>query len=255
MNFHHRHYGAGPPLIILHGLFGSLDNWATLAREWGRRFEVWMFDARNHGRSEHREVMDYPAMAQDLAEFMDRHGLEAASVLGHSMGGKTAMHAALTAPSRIERLVVVDIAPRSYARAHDDLLRALLAADPGGFTDRRQADAAMAASVPDEPTRRFLLKNLARIERGGFRWKMNLEVIGRSYDALRGWNPPAGRFDGPTLVVRGGRSRYVMEEDRETIQHLFPRAVIATIPQAGHWVHADAPADLTRVLIPFLQDA
>jgi pimeloyl-ACP methyl ester carboxylesterase len=254
MNVHYRSYGAGPPLIILHGLFGSLDNWATLARRWGEHFHVWTFDARNHGRSFHDDVMDYPSMAGDLLEFMTRHGIAAAHLLGHSMGGKTAMHVALAHPSRVDRLIVVDMAPRSYERKHDRILHALLATDPGRFTGRRQADEELAGLVPDAPTRQFLLKNLARDEQGRFRWKMHLDAINRSYDALRAGIGPEGRFDGPALFIRGGRSPYVTDDDRELILRLFPRAVVATVPHAGHWVHADAPLDLTRVVMPFLRE-
>jgi pimeloyl-ACP methyl ester carboxylesterase len=252
MEFHHRSYGAGPPLIVLHGLLGSLDNWSTLARRWGKYFHVLTFDARNHGRSFHHGVMDYPSMAEDLLQFMTQHGIESAHLLGHSMGGKTAMHFALTHPSRVERLVVVDIAPRTYERKHDRILDALVSFDPGRFTARGEADEALAHTIPEDAIRQFLLKNLIRREDGGFRWKMNLEAITRSYDALREGVGAGGRFDGPTLFVRGDRSPYVEESDLPRILELFPRAVITTVAHAGHWVHADAPDDLFRVVLPFL---
>jgi esterase len=255
MNVHYRSYGAGPPLIILHGLFGSLDNWATLARQWGKHFHVWTFDARNHGRSFHHDQMDYPGMADDLLHFMAEHGIDSAHLLGHSMGGKTAMHFALAHSSRVERLVVVDIAPRTYARKHDEILDTLLSLDPGRFNSREEAGEAMAAAIPEPATRQFLLKNLARGEGGSFHWKMNLSVINDSYDALRAGIGPGGRFDGPTLFVRGGRSSYIGEADVPLILELFPRAVMTTLRNAGHWVHADTPVDLSRVVMPFLLEA
>jgi pimeloyl-ACP methyl ester carboxylesterase len=252
MEFHHRSYGAGPPLVILHGLFGSSDNWSALARRWGRHFHVWTFDARNHGRSFHHGLLDYASMAEDLLQFMEQHGIASAHLLGHSMGGKTAMSFALTHSPRVERLVVVDIAPRTYERNHDRILDALISFDPGRFTTRSDADEALVPTIPEVATRHFLLKNLIRREGGGFRWKMNLEAITRSYDALREGVGTRGRFDDPTLFVRGGRSSYVQESDLPRILDLFPRAVIATVANAGHWVHADAPDDLSRVVLPFL---
>lgn len=255
MEFHHRTYGAGPPLIVLHGLLGSLDNWTTLARRWGKHFQVWTFDARNHGRSFHDPRMDYAAMADDLLQFMNRHGIATAHLLGHSMGGKTAMQFALTHPARVERLIVVDVAPRAYERHHDRILDALLGVEPARLAGRAEADEALARTIPEGATRQFLLKNLVRREEGGFRWKMNLAVIAGSYEALLESVGTGGRFDGPVLFVRGGRSSSVGDTDIPRILELFPRAVVATLAGAGHWVHVDAPDELSRVILPFLLEA
>lgn len=253
MELYYRTYGAGPPLLILHGLFGSLDNWATLARRWGEHFHVWTLDARNHGRSFHDERMDYPSMAEDVARFMERHGLSGAHLLGHSMGGKTAMQFALTRPGSVRRLVVVDIAPRVYGRRHDAVLDALLHIDPRRLAGRHEADAALAAAIAEAPVRQFLLKNLARTEEGGYRWKLNLAAIARDYDALRAGPPPGARYERPALFVRGGRSSYVRDEDRARIREIFPRATVVTIRRAGHWVHAEAPDELYTAVTAFLR--
>lgn len=252
MSLHYRSYGAGPPLIILHGLFGSLDNWVTIARRWGEHFHVWLFDARNHGRSFHDDRMDYPVMAEDLGRFMTEHGMASARLLGHSMGGKTVMQFAVTYPGRVERLLVVDIAPRSYPRRHDRILESLLALDPRALRTRAEAEKALAQGIPDAATRGFLLKNLARNEGGGFRWKINLGVIDRRYDDLLSALPDGACCDSPALFVRGGRSTYIGELDRPAIRAHFPRATLVTIKNAGHWVHADAPEDLYQTVLRFL---
>lgn len=252
MELHYRSYGAGPPLVILHGLFGSLDNWATLARRWADQFHVWTLDARNHGRSFHDERMDYPSMADDLGRFMTRHGMTSAHLLGHSMGGKTVMQFAATFPGRVQRLIVVDVAPRAYPRRHDRILDALLSLDPRRFANRKEADDALGKFIDEAPTRQLLLKNLAREDAGGFRWKMHLEAINRHYDTLRGAVPEGTRCDRPALFVRGGRSSYIGEHDRAIIKARFPHAVLMTVRNAGHWVHADAQDDLYQIVMKFL---
>jgi len=253
MQLAYQSYGAGPPLIILHGLLGSGDNWRTLSRTvFGAHFEVFTVDQRNHGRSPHSDTIDYRVMVEDLAAFMDARGLTAARLLGHSMGGKTAMDFALTYPERVEALVVVDIAPKAYAPRHTALLEALRALDLAAYRTRAEIDAALRPQIPSDGIRSFLLKNLQRDGQRGYGWKMNLDTIYRHYDRLNGVMEADGTFEGPTLFVRGSASDYVADEDREIIISFFPEAEIVTIDGAGHWVHAEKPQEFGEVVLGFL---
>ena len=245
------------PLVILHGFLGSGGNWHTLARRFGERRRVLVPDARNHGRSPHAEPHGYAAMAADVAALLDAHGLNRAAVLGHSMGGKTAMHLALTHPERVERLVVVDAAPGRSPSAHAEVLEALGAVDLTIAATRADVEAALAARLGDAGLRGWLLKSLLRTPEGGFRWALNVPVLQAALPevggALEPTLPPGWRpFAGPTLFVRGGRSRYVSEADLPEIERLFPAAEVVTVPDAGHWVHAEQPGALARIVEAFL---
>ncbi len=249
-----KEYGAGPPLIILHGLLGASGNWHTLSsRVFGAHFHVFTVDQRNHGRSPHDDRLDYPAMAADLAGFMDGHGLASAHLMGHSMGGKTAMEFALTYPGRVEKLVVVDIAPKPYPGRHTEILDALQAVDPGAFRSRTDIDAALGQRIASYPIRQFLLKNLRPDGQGRYAWQMNLDAIVRNHDRISAGPEAAGTFDGPALFVRGGASDYVTDADVPEIRRRFPAARVVTIPGAGHWVHAEAPQAFAQAVLGFLQ--
>ncbi len=252
MDLHFAAYGSGQPLIILHGLLGSGDNWVTVSKRLGEHFRVFAVDARNHGRSPHDSRFDLEVMAEDIEHFMNQHDLRSAALLGHSMGGKTAMQCALTRPDRIGKLIVVDIAPRGYSHDHDELLDALDTIDLTRFSERAEVEEALTPSVPRKAVRQFLVKNLRRDEVGGLVWKMNLPVIRENYAAIAGEVPAWGEFPGPTFFIRGGRSSYVRDDDRELILKMFPKAKIHTIVEAGHWVHADAPEEFVKVVREFL---
>ena len=252
MDLHFAAYGSGPPLIILHGLLGSGDNWVTVSRKLGERFRVFAVDARNHGRSPHNPRFDLEVMAEDVVHFMDQHDLGSTALLGHSMGGKTAMQFALTRPDGVGKLIVVDIAPRGYPHDHDELLDALETIDLASFSERVEVEEALTRSVPRKAVRQFLVKNLRRDESGGLVWKMNLPVIRENYATIAGDIPAKGEFRGPTLFIRGGRSSYVRHDDRELILKMFPNANIHTIGEAGHWVHADAPEEFVKVVGEFV---
>lgn len=253
MELNYKSLGQGEPLIVLHGLFGTLDNWQTLAKAWAEDYLVYLVDLRNHGRSPHVDGLSYPSMAEDLSEFMEQNWIHKAHVLGHSMGGKVAMELALTYPDLVDKLIVVDIAPRLYAPGHDDVFAALFAVDLQKLESRQEAEAILEKHIDEWGVRQFLLKNLSRTKEGGFEWKMNLPVIYRDY--LRILEPPTetGPFEGPTLFIRGAESRYVKDEDVLRIQELFPRSTLSTVPGAGHWVHADQPEILKNMVIDFLQ--
>lgn len=243
MQLHHKHYGQGEPLIILHGLFGSSDNWHGIAPQLAERFSVYCLDLRNHGHSPHSAEMNFDVMAQDVVKFIEAHHLSYVVVMGHSLGGKVAMQLALTHPDKLRSLVVVDIAPRAYDGAHEPILDALLSVNLDEFHSRAQIQHALSAAIPDPATRHFLLKNVAGEGRGTFRWKPNLRDIRANYARLIEAIPakPARQFTKPTLFIRGGKSGYVADTDWPSITRMFPCPTLETIPEAGHWVHADCP--------------
>ena len=245
-------FGAGPPLIILHGLFGSLDNWRNVAIRLSENFEVWTLDLRNHGRSEHEESMGLAVMAGDIARFCTEHALDRVTVLGHSLGGKVGMQFALDRPEMVSGLIVVDIAPRTYEPRHGAILEALQSFDPANFADRRVIEDLLAPSIPDLMVRRFLLKSLARNEQGAFAWRLNLPAIARNYPALNEAPAASAPFEGPVLFVRGGKSDYLFESDLPLIRELFPKAEMRVIEGADHWVHASAPEGFLECIQSFL---
>jgi esterase len=255
MELFYNQYGeSGPPLIILHGLLGGHGNWHTLSRTAFQKVaRVYAVDQRNHGRSPHVDRIDYPSMAADLRSFIDRHDLAPATLLGHSMGGKTAMQAALSYPDRVESLIVVDMAPKGYPPHHTDLLDALARIDPETYEDRGAVDAALAEDVPSRRIRQFLLKNLD-YDGDTYTWRMNLDAIRAHYDDITAALPADSTFDGPVLFVRGGKSDYVADEDLAGIRERFPTADLVTIEDAGHWLHADAPDAFAEVVTDFLAE-
>ena len=255
MQLHHKTLGAGEPIVILHGLFGMLDNWQTLAKQLAENYLIYLVDQRNHGRSPRADTHGYPEMAEDLAEFMRVEGIPAATVLGHSMGGKTAMQFALTYPDMTERLIVIDIAPKAYVGGHESIIAALSALQPERLTSRAEAEAFLGPRIPELGVRQFLLKNLSRDKAGGYRLKMNLPVLAREYPRILAniRIDEGATYGGPALFVRGGRSRYVGDADFSMIGRSFPQARFNTIADAGHWVHAQAPAALLAVLRDFLK--
>ncbi len=252
MELHYERYGQGHPLIILHGLFGSLENWRTPSKAFAQSFTVFALDQRNHGRSPHSEVFNYQAMVEDVHEFMERHDLASAYVLGHSMGGKVAMQFALSYPSLVDRLIVVDIAPKVYPPGHDDVFAGLYALNIATLRSRQEADAALALHLPDLTLRQFLLKNLAREDAGAFTWRINLDGIHRNYHEMLKTFTASGEFPQPTVFIRGANSGYIRDTDLITIREIFPAAQLTTIPNTGHWVHAEAPQEFAQIVMEFL---
>jgi pimeloyl-ACP methyl ester carboxylesterase len=252
MKLHYREMGEGSPLLILHGLFGYSDNWQTLGKKFAQDHQVFLIDQRNHGRSPHSEEFNYGLMAQDLLELIEEHQLEAPAIMGHSMGGKTAMTFALQHPDRLSRLIVVDIAPKEYPIRHDGILDALLAVDLSQVSSRDEADAQLARGIDHPAVRQFLLKNLYRREDNSFAWRPNLPAIDRNLDYVSAAIEAARPFDKPTLFIDGGKSYYIRPEDHDLIRQLFPNAQIETVPEAGHWVHAEAPQKVYELVRAFL---
>jgi esterase len=243
----------GKPLLVAHGLLGAARNWGALAKRLGRSRRVIAVDMRNHGASQWDDAMDYPAMAADLAETIDAEAGGRADVLGHSMGGKAAMALALTAPERVARLIVADIAPVTYGHSYDAIFAAMRALDVGAITRRGQADAALTPAIPDPAMRAFVAQNL-EVTPEGARWRPNVAVLSARMDAILDWPGewPHPRFEGPTLFLRGGRSDYVTEAMRPTIAALFPAADHQAVEGAGHWVHAEKPEPFLQAVEAFL---
>jgi pimeloyl-ACP methyl ester carboxylesterase len=252
MRLHLESYGQGHPLIILHGLFGSLENWRTLSKTFSQSFQVFALDQRNHGRSPHSDVFNYRVMAEDLAEFLQQQDLSSAYLLGHSMGGKTAMQFAVTYPDRVDKLVVVDIAPKVYPPGHNEIFAGLYALDLQTLRTRQEAAALLAEKISEVSVRQFLLKNLERETSGAFRWRINLDAIHNNYDEILKGLETNRQFEKPTLFVKGGSSGYIQEGDAASIKAVFPQSQIIAIPGAGHWVHAEAPQEFVRVVLEFL---
>ena len=255
MNLHFKTFGTGEPLLILHGLFGTADNWQTLGKRFAKNYTVFLIDQRNHGRSPHDSVMDYPHMADDLRQFMQENWIHRAHILGHSMGGKTAMEFALRNPDMTDRVIVVDIAPKVYPPGHEQIFKALYSIDPAQVSDRGEAEVALSRQISDQGIRLFLLKNLSRRKEGGFRWKMNLDSIYQNYAKILDKPSVMDPFHGESLFIRGGQSNYVEESDEQLIKTYFPSAHLVTVPRVGHWVHAEAPDQLYQLTVDFLEDA
>lgn len=251
MKLFHQIYGAGEPLLILHGLFGTYENWGSQIKGLAEHFQVIAVDLRNHGRSPHADEFTYPAMAHDVLELMDDLGLDNAHILGHSMGGKVAMQIALTAPERLRKLVVVDIAPVTYTPHHDDVFKGLFSITLEGLKSRGEADKQLAEHVDELSVRAFLLKNLYRTEDKQFAWRMNLPVLHSQYSKIS-LAPEGTPFSGDTLFIKGANSDYLIPAYRDQVVGLFPKANYKMIDGAGHWPHAEKPEMFSRIVLKFL---
>ncbi|MBL6454356.1 alpha/beta fold hydrolase [Belnapia sp. T6] len=243
--------GDGPPVILLHGLFGSAQNWGGVQRHLAARHRVLALDLRNHGASRRAAEMDYPAMAADVAETMRALGVAPAAVIGHSMGGKVAMALALAEPALVARLGVVDIAPIAYPPALRPYVAAMQAVPLRSGLTRREADAALAGTIPEPGIRAFLVQNL-RMQDDPPRWRLGLEEIAAAMPVIEGFPELPGRYEGPTLVINGERSSYIQLDLHQRFQALFPAARFATVAGVGHWVHAENPAGFLALVDPFL---
>ena len=253
MILHYREMGEGAPLIILHGLFGSSDNWLSVGKELSQDYKVYLLDQRNHGDSPHSPSFTYADMAADLEEFIVEHEMKDPVIMGHSMGGKTVMKFALTHPELLKKLIVVDIAPRYYPVHHDVILQGLQAIEVEALKTRREADATLAEYVPELGVRQFLLKNLGRNTEGGYEWKMNLPVISEQIENVGEGLGEGDRFEKPTLFINGAASGYIKEADKPMIRGIFPNSEVETIEGAGHWVHAEKPEEFVEKVRTFLK--
>lgn len=261
VELYHRISGEGEPLILLHGLFGSLDNLGVIARGLQDKWQIHGLDQRNHGKSPHAATMTYPEMADDVLAYMDAQGLAKAWVLGHSMGGKVAMQLALKAPDRIAGIIVADISPVTYKPRHDHVLEGLKAVDTKSLSSRQDADSALSEHVEEAGVRQFLLKNLAPVPAGEkeesgarYRWRLNLPVIDQSYADLSAAPEGDGPYEGPVLFIKGADSAYIQTRHRDAIAKLFPNADLKVIEGTGHWLHAEKPDTFVALCRRFLKD-
>jgi pimeloyl-ACP methyl ester carboxylesterase len=243
-----------PPFILLHGLFGSARNFGLVQREFANKRRTIALDLRNHGASPHDADTRYTTMATDVIETLDRLSALPAIVLGHSMGGKTAMQAALNHPDAVKRLIVADIAPVTYPPHHADIAEAMAAMPLTPGMTRAQADAALASAVPDIAMRAFLLQNLQLGAHPA--WRIGVKEIIEGFADISAWDAPANaRYDGPTLFIAGATSNYMKPEHRPIIRALVPSARFVTLKNAGHWLHADNPSGFIAVVEAFLAAA
>ena len=253
MKLHFRTLGEGQPFVIMHGLFGTSDNWQTLGRRFSETHKVYLVDMRNHGRTDHSHEFDYQLMADDIKEFVTTENLQNPIIMGHSMGGKAAMNFALQNPDLLERLIVVDIAPKAYPVHHDQIIEGLKSVDLASLKSRNDADEQLKPYIPEPDVRMFLMKNLYRKEDNTFAWRVNLKAVDENIEKMGAAITSGSPFTKPTLFVRGGKSRYIKPEDEfDTICHLFPNVEIETIEEAGHWVHAEAPDRFYNIVMNFL---
>ncbi len=234
--------GQGNPLIIIHGFLGMSDNWKSFGSLYAAEgFQVHMLDLRNHGKSFHSEEFNYSVMSNDLLEYCQHYNLTNVSIIGHSMGGKVAMLFATTYPEKVEKLIVADIGPKYYAPHHDDILAGLNAVDFSTKPDRTQVEEILYPFIPDFGTRQFLMKNLYWIEPGQLAFRFNLSVFNAKIETIGEALPAENHFDKPTMFIRGGNSNYILDGDLPEIKKHFPSFELATIPNVGHWLHAENP--------------
>lgn len=244
---------SGPAIVILHGIFGSSDNWLTVSKAIAAQgYRVFAPDQRNHGHSPRADDQSYVSMAADLREFLTDQNLTDPILIGHSMGGKTVMQYAMLYPDTFAKLVVVDIAPKFYPVHHRDIVQGLKAIDLMAISSRNDADAMLSRYEPLIAVRQFLLKNLYRNEQGRFDWRLNLPVIERELHGVGDELTNPRIVTEPTLFIRGSESPYILDEDLPAIKRIFPNVTVETIQGAGHWVQAEKPVEFVDALLTFI---
>ncbi|MGH8627473.1 MAG: alpha/beta fold hydrolase [Gammaproteobacteria bacterium] len=249
---HFKTAGAGEPIVILHGLFGSAGNWSSVAKRLQKAYHVVSADLRNHGDSPHAKSMSYAEMAEDVLALLDRLALGKTNLIGHSLGGKVAMVCALLRPERVKRLVVVDTAPVAYSRRFDDLIQSMQALPLDQLGGRSEADHWLSHDIAEQGLRQFLLQNL-RFADGHYRWRIDLKAITANMDAIIGFPPFDTSYTGETGFMRGEKSGYLCQEYLPQITRYFPNSSVATIPNAGHWPHSEQPERFMALLFQILR--
>ncbi len=255
IELNYKEYGSGDNnLIILHGFLGSLDNWHSIATEWGNNgLHVYVVDQRNHGKSPHTSSHSIPLMVGDVKDFMTQHNITKSNIMGHSMGGKVAMQFALTFPLLTHKLIVVDMAPKPYRNgAHDAVFKAINNVDLSKAQTRKEAEQAMAEYLGDFGTRQFIMKGLDRVDEAHYKWKFNIDVLKRDYINILQETYSNNQFLGETLFIHGGNSLYVQQKDLPAINKLFPHYKLVTVEDAGHWLHADKPKVVFDEILNFI---
>jgi pimeloyl-ACP methyl ester carboxylesterase len=254
MKLFYRKTGSGNPILFLHGLFGSADNWVSIAAGLRDAGQIYLLDLRNHGRSPHSNTFDYTVMVEDVYEFLGDLNLRQVTMVGHSMGGMITMQFALSYPHRINKLVVIDIAPRSYPIHHRNIVDGLLSIDINRLKSREEADDQLSRFVDQPRVRQFLLKNLYRNTGGKFGWRLNLRVIAQNLSMLGMGIDSMKTCDNSCLFIRAALSDFIRDADETSIKKLFPRAGIVTVEDTTHWLLAENPAAVTAIIKSFLNE-
>jgi esterase len=255
MKLFFRKLGNGKPLFILHGLFGSSDNWQTLGKQFAANFTVYFIDQRNHGRSAHSAEHNYDLMSEDLLELMNDEKIDKAILIGHSMGGKTVMHFAVKHPERVEKMVVVDMSPKKYPVTNLEIIQAMEKVNLDEVKSRKEVEEILAHDIKDVGTMQFLLKNLYWKEEQKLAWRFNLHTLKTHLARVSEITPmPSPPLQMPVLFVKGGKSDHMFNADSRLIHEMFANAKIVTIPEAGHWVHADKPEEFYEVVNAFISE-
>lgn len=253
MKLYFKKIGAGQPLLIIHGLFGSSDNWGTLGKKFAENHTVYLIDQRNHGHSNHDEIMNYEAMAEDLMELINDENIKNPILLGHSMGGKTAMTFTQKFPSVLAKLIVADIGVKGYPMHHEHIIEGLNSIDLNLVKSRGEATKILANHVKEFGIQQFLLKNLYWKEKGVLAWRMNIPVIVKNMSSILGEIPNVVSQT-TTLFLRGEKSNYILEDDFDNISDVFPNSTFETIYNAGHWLHAENPNDFYSIVSEFIEN-
>jgi len=252
MVLNYKEYGEGEAVIILHGLFGMLDNWHSFARQLGELFHVIVVDQRNHGQSFHSEAFDYNILASDLNEFMENKDIPCAHIIGHSLGGKTLLQFMNDFPMKVDKAVIIDIAPKAYSGGHEEIISAMLSLDLSNISTRSEAYNSMLDKISDPAIVNFLLKNLKRQNKHSFSWKANIHSLEKNYDHIKSGIYRKDPYYGKVLFVKGGKSTYITEEDEKRIKDTYVNSQVVNISGAGHWIHTEKPDELLEVLDGFL---
>lgn len=254
MKLFYRKFGQGQPLIILHGLFGQSDNWNTLAKQIADNdFEVYIVDQRNHGLSPHSDEWNYQSMSEDVFDLIKENNLQDVILLGHSMGGKTAMQLALNHQEFLDKLIVADMAPKYYPPHHQSVLEALQAVNFNLIKTRKEVEVVLSKYISDFGTKQFLLKNLYWKENGDLNWRFNLKVIVQQIENVGEAITGTGNCVIPALFIKGERSDYILDADEDLIRQIFPNSTFATIEGSGHWVHAEKPKEFYGTVMEFIK--
>lgn len=240
------------PLLVFHGLFGMLDNWGSFGRELGEFIPCHLVDLRNHGKSFHSEEMTHQVLAEDILNYMNHHQLSKVNLLGHSLGGKAVMQFAISYPERVDRLIVVDIAPKEYPAHHQNIIEALESVDFGSISSRKEVEVKLSERIKERRVIQFLLKNLYWEGENRLNWRFNLIVLSEKYADYVSSTINFGIFEGETLFIAGENSHYILPQDELVIRQRFPKYQLVKIPKTGHWVQAENPVEFNFVVTKFL---
>lgn len=254
---HSKIYGenlGGTPLLVMHGLFGMLDNWGSFGKEFGEMMPTHLIDLRNHGRSFHSDQMTHDDLANDIVNYMQAHNIEKANLLGHSLGGKAVMQCAINFPEKVERLIVVDISPKAYPPHHQGIIKALQSVDFSKVETRQNVEDVLSKYIPETFVIQFLMKNLYWTEDKKLAWRFNLPILANNYTEFVSNAIKFGTYNGPTLFIRGEKSNYILPQDDFLIKQQFPNSDLVTISNASHWVQANNPGDFATVVKAFLSN-